>query len=99
MSWKAALKPYHLKLYFSNKYSYAQIIRQGDGHIVAAASTIEKALREQLPKTATKEVLSVLNGLKSVHTRMCWLVAPWLCKSMRKVCRVWVEGLQLIDLT
>ena len=70
MSWKAALKPYHLKLYFSNKYSYAQIIRQGDGHIVAAASTIEKALRQQLPKTATKEVLSFYDSLKAAQVHM-----------------------------
>lgn len=63
MSWKAKLKPYHLKLFFSNKYSYAQIIRSGDGHIVAAASTVEKALRESLPKTGNKEVSrSFLSG-------------------------------------
>lgn len=56
MSWKAALKPYHLKLHFSNKYSYAQIVRQADGNIVAAASTIERELRESLPRTSDKEV-------------------------------------------
>ena len=56
MSWKAALKPYQLKLNFSNKFSYAQILRSEDGHILAAASTIEKDLRESLPKTSNKEV-------------------------------------------
>jgi len=44
----SALKPYSLKLFLSNKYTYAQIVRKADGHIVAAASTIEKALQEGL---------------------------------------------------
>ena len=37
-----------LKLFFSNKYAYAQIVRLGDGNILAAASTIEKITREGL---------------------------------------------------
>ena len=56
MSWKTALKPYHLKLHFSNNYCYAQIIRKLDGNIVASASTIEKELRESLPRTSDKAV-------------------------------------------
>lgn len=55
MKWKNALKPYQLKLFFSNKYSYAQIIRS-DGHVVAAASSLEKALRESLQSTSDKAV-------------------------------------------
>ena len=58
MSWQSSLKPYHLKLFFSNKYSYAQIVRKSDGNIVAAASSIERTLRETLPKTSDKEVIS-----------------------------------------
>ncbi len=48
-----ALKPHNLNLFFSNKYIYAQIVRSVDGHIVAAASTIEKGLRETLPGSST----------------------------------------------
>lgn len=42
------VKPLQLKLFFSNKYAYAQIVRMLDGNIVAAASTIEKGTREGL---------------------------------------------------
>lgn len=48
--------PFRLKLLFSNQYTYAQILRKADGHIVASASTIEKALRTTLDNTANKEV-------------------------------------------
>ncbi len=34
--------PYLLKMFMSGRYTYAQIVRSEDGHIVAAASTIEK---------------------------------------------------------
>jgi hypothetical protein len=44
----SAVKPYHLKLCLSNRYATAQVIRMADGHIVAAASSMEKALRESL---------------------------------------------------
>ena len=41
-------KPYHLKLFFSNKFTYAQVVRTVDGHIVACASTIENIIRENV---------------------------------------------------
>ena len=44
----ARTQPYHLKAFFSNKNVVAQIVRMADGHIVAAASTLEQATREQL---------------------------------------------------
>ena len=56
MKLQNALKPYKLKLFFSNRYCYAQIIRREDGNIVAAASTIEKEFRESLEKTSDKKV-------------------------------------------
>jgi large subunit ribosomal protein L18 len=49
-----AQKLHSLKLHFSNKYSYAQIVRNSDGHIVASASTIEKGLQEGLSSTSDK---------------------------------------------
>lgn len=40
-------KPLHLKVFLSNKFAYAQVVRMTDGHIVASASTIEEALRPE----------------------------------------------------
>lgn len=39
-------KSLQLKLFLSNRYVYAQILRLEDGNILAAASTIEKGIRE-----------------------------------------------------
>lgn len=49
-------KPYILRLFLSNKYSYAQIMHKPQGHIVAAASSLEKTLREELPSTSDQQV-------------------------------------------
>lgn len=54
----ALLKPHQLKLFLSNKFVYAQVVRQADGRIVAAASSIEKALAEGLPSTSDKDACS-----------------------------------------
>ena len=35
--------PHSLRVHVSNKYVYAQIVRALDGHVVASASTIERA--------------------------------------------------------
>ena len=42
----ALSRGHHLKLFLSNKNVYAQIV--GDGKVMAAASTVEKALAEGL---------------------------------------------------
>ena len=44
----SGIKDLQLKLFLSNKYAYAQIVRMSDGNIVAAASTIEPAARQGL---------------------------------------------------
>ena len=54
----ALLKPHQLKLFLSNKFVYAQVVRQADGRIVAAASSIEKALSQRLPSTSNKDACS-----------------------------------------
>lgn len=41
-------RTYHLKLCFSNRYVYAQVLHKASGEIVASASTIEKYIRESL---------------------------------------------------
>ena len=43
-------KPLQLKLFMSNKYAYAQIVRMVDGHIVAASASVEKTHREDATK-------------------------------------------------
>jgi ribosomal protein L18 len=45
---QVGLKELQLKLFISNKYAYAQIVRASDGNILAAASTIEKGARDGL---------------------------------------------------
>lgn len=56
-------KPFVLKLCFSNRYALAQILRTSDGHIVAAAGSIEKALRTSLDKTANKQASAKVGQL------------------------------------
>ncbi len=57
------LKPHHLRLFFSNKYAYAQIFRIEDNHVIAAASTIEKGVREGLHKAGDKAAASRWVGM------------------------------------
>lgn len=38
----ALRSPHALRVHFSNRYVYAQIVRASDGHVVASASTIER---------------------------------------------------------
>lgn len=40
-------------MFFSNKHVVSQIVRMADGHIVAAASTVEPALRDALKAAGT----------------------------------------------
>ena len=68
-------KPYILKLFFSNRYSYAQILRSTDGNILAAASTIEKDLREVLPSTSDKEVRAL-----ALVTMQTWKPTAHACQ-------------------
>ena len=47
---------YLLRLYKSNKYTYAQVISPVTRQIVLSASSIEPSLRNSLPSTSNKEV-------------------------------------------
>jgi len=42
----ALASPHALRVHFSNRYVYAQIVRASDGHVVASASTIERGFDE-----------------------------------------------------
>ncbi|BBN00991.1 large subunit ribosomal protein L18 [Marchantia polymorpha subsp. ruderalis] len=46
------LKPYVLKMFFSNKYVSAQVVHSPTSTTVIAASSQEKLLRGELPNTA-----------------------------------------------
>lgn len=50
----AATKLHHLKLFFSNQFCRAQVVRITDGHIVADACSWEKGLKEGLQSTSDK---------------------------------------------
>ena len=48
-------KPLWLKVFFSNRYVYAQVVRKEDAHILASASTIEPSLRSALASTSSSD--------------------------------------------
>lgn len=58
------LKPYELKLHFSNKYVRSMVVHKPTSHTVVAATSQEKDLREQLPATgdvaAAAQIASIL---------------------------------------
>jgi large subunit ribosomal protein L18 len=56
---KAGDRP-RLSIFRSSKQIYAQIIDDGRGRTLASASTIEKALREQLKTGATVEAARIV---------------------------------------
>ena len=64
-------KPYILKLFFSNRYSYAQILRSSDGNILAAASSIEQDLRKELLSTSDKEVIFIGQAIHMCPFSFC----------------------------
>ncbi|KAK9824267.1 hypothetical protein WJX72_009070 [[Myrmecia] bisecta] len=81
------LKPYQLKLFMSNKYVYAQIVRMLDGHVVAAASTIEKPLRqsEVLPSKSDKQACSHIGKLLAERAKAADVEAVhWARKRQQK---------------
>ncbi|KAL3699194.1 hypothetical protein R1sor_017216 [Riccia sorocarpa] len=49
---KKFLKPYVLKMFFSNKYVSAQVVHAPTSTTVSAASTQEKLIRKEYPNTA-----------------------------------------------
>ena len=50
---RAASAPHALRVHMSNRYVYAQIVRRTDGHIVASASTIERAFDDMVSSSAS----------------------------------------------
>ena len=48
-------KPLALKIHFSNRYVYAQVVHVPTSTTICATSTSEKASKSQLPRTSTVE--------------------------------------------
>jgi len=42
------LRPYHLRLFLSNRYTSAEVIERATGRVVARASTMERAAKRAL---------------------------------------------------
>jgi ribosomal protein L18 len=62
-------KPLQLKLFLSNKYAYAQIVRMVDGHIVAASASVEKTHREDATKRGLDVAACSKCGYRLPHQR------------------------------
>lgn len=52
-----------LSVFRSGRHIYAQIINDGDGRTMAAASSLEKTLRESLKSGATKDAAGAVGKL------------------------------------
>lgn len=59
----AELKAVRLTVFRSNLHIYAQIISGCGSKVLAAASTVEKAVRDQVAKGGTKEAAAVVGKL------------------------------------
>ncbi len=66
----AAAKPHHLKLFFSNRYCRAQVVRILDGTVVADACSWEKGAKAQLLSTSDKVGPVRLNSRPSLAGRL-----------------------------
>lgn len=60
-----AQQPLRLLIRFTNKYTYAQVIAHENGNVIAAASTLEKSLRQPTGNTG-KKVLNLLFVIRSL---------------------------------
>ena len=59
---KQGRKRPRLSVFRSNKHIYAQVIDDQKGHTIAAASSLEKALRETLQKGADREAAATVGA-------------------------------------
>ena len=64
---KDNLKP-RLSVFISNLHIYAQVIDDVNGVTLASASTIDKAIRKDVPKTSNKDAASVVG--KNIAARL-----------------------------
>ncbi len=55
-------KPYGLRVHFSNKFIYAQVVRREDGHVVASASSSERGFVDDARAAAEAEAVAAERG-------------------------------------
>jgi len=54
----ASAKPYGLRVHFSNKFIYAQVVRRADGHVVASASSAERGFADDVARDSATTTTS-----------------------------------------
>ncbi|CAK9865822.1 unnamed protein product [Sphagnum jensenii] len=64
------LKPYALKLHFSNKYVRSMVVHKPTSRTVAAASSLEKDLRTELPSTGDVAAAATIAGLLAERLKL-----------------------------
>lgn len=64
------LKPYELKLHFSNKYVRSMVVHKPTSHTVVAATSQEKDLREQLPATGDVAAAAHIAGILAARLKV-----------------------------
>lgn len=64
------LKPYELKLHFSNKYVRSMVVHKPTSHTVVAATSQEKDLREQLPVTGDVAAAAHIAGILAARLKV-----------------------------
>lgn len=64
------LKPYELKLHFSNKYVRSMVVHKPTSHTVVAATSQEKELREELPVTGDVAAAAHIAGILAARMKI-----------------------------
>ncbi|CAA3031790.1 Ribosomal L18 L5 [Olea europaea subsp. europaea] len=80
------LKPYVLKMHFTNKYVSAQVIHTPTATVASAASTQEKALRLSMEKTKenTRDVAAAAKIGKILGERLMLQNIPAVSVALKK---------------
>lgn len=64
------LKPYELKLHFSNKYVRSMVVHKPTSTTVVAATTQEKELRSELPATGDVAAAAKIAGVLAQRLKL-----------------------------
>jgi ribosomal protein L18 len=88
------VQAFRLRLFFSNKYAYAQIWRLADNQVVAAASTIEPPVREALQQagvTPSCQEAAARYGAWAIPVQYLFALCS-ICLSLKQYHRWWFSG-------
>ena len=85
---RAASAPHALRVHIDNRYVYAQIVRRVDGHVVASASTIERAFDDANSSASSGGAIGeVREGRGATRAAGAW-AKPWRRAQRRRRRRV-----------